>query len=131
MKPEQQALLHKAQTSLDAAQLLLSQQFYDFAVSRAYYTMFYIAAALLLEDDLAFSKHSAVIAAFGQHFAKIERAPRKFHRYLIQGMDSRNVGDYDTGTGLSMAEAKEQIAHAEEFLAFATQELNKPKPPNA
>jgi uncharacterized protein (UPF0332 family) len=38
--PEQQALLAKAQRSLEAAQSLTEQGFYDFAVSRAYYAMF-------------------------------------------------------------------------------------------
>jgi len=79
----------------------------------------YTAEALLLEDDLAFSKHSAVIAAFGKNFAKMKRAPQKFHRYLIQGMDSRNVGDYDINSQLSTTDAAEQIARAEEFLTFA------------
>jgi uncharacterized protein (UPF0332 family) len=37
----QQALLSKAQRSLDAAQSHIQQEFYDFAVSRTYYAMFY------------------------------------------------------------------------------------------
>ncbi|MBD1870845.1 HEPN domain-containing protein [Leptolyngbya sp. FACHB-541] len=39
MTPEQQALLHKAQRSLEASQNLIEQGFYEFAVSRAYYAM--------------------------------------------------------------------------------------------
>ena len=42
MMPEQQALLKKAKNSLAAAHLLLNEGFYDFAVSRIYYAMFYI-----------------------------------------------------------------------------------------
>jgi uncharacterized protein (UPF0332 family) len=80
MMPEQQALLKKAENSLAAAQLLLNEGFYDFAVSRIYYAMFYIAEAFLLGEGLAFSSHSAVIAAFGRHFAKTERVPPEFHR---------------------------------------------------
>lgn len=38
---------------------------YDFAVSRAYYAMFYIAEAFLLGQDLSFSSHAGVISAFG------------------------------------------------------------------
>jgi uncharacterized protein (UPF0332 family) len=45
--PEQQALLDKARRSIEAAQSLIQQKFYDFAVSRAYYAMFYVAEALL------------------------------------------------------------------------------------
>jgi uncharacterized protein (UPF0332 family) len=38
--------------------------------------MFYIAEAILLDDELNYSKHSAVIAAFGKHFVKqIVRLP--------------------------------------------------------
>lgn len=33
--------------SLEAAQSLIEQGFYDFAVSRAYYAKFYVAEALL------------------------------------------------------------------------------------
>ena len=106
MSPEQAALLHKAQESQRAARLLADQEFYDFAVSRAYYAMFYIVEAFLLGEGLAFSKHSAVISEYGQRFAKPERVPRKFHRYLIEGADSRNAGDYDIGPGLSKAEAE-------------------------
>lgn len=73
MTAEQAALLQKAQKSLRAARLLADQGFYDFAVSRAYYAMFYIAEAFLLGEGLAFSKHSAVISAFGERFAKSGR----------------------------------------------------------
>jgi len=119
MTREQIALLRKARASLQAARLLADQKFYDFAVSRAYYAMFYTAEAFLLEEGLAFSKHSAVIAAFGQHFAKTGRVPSKYHRYLIEAQSSRNVGDYDIGPGLSEKEAASQIARASEFLELA------------
>lgn len=55
MTPEQAALLHKADESLQAAQLLAGQNFHGFAVSRAYYAMYYIAEAFLLEKGLSFS----------------------------------------------------------------------------
>jgi uncharacterized protein len=116
MTPAQAALLKKAKDSLDAARLLVERGFYDFAVSRAYYAMFYVAEAFLLGEGLSFSKHSAVIAAFGQHFVKTGRVPHEFHRYLIEGEDSRNVGDYDIVSGLNKEEALEQIEHADMFL---------------
>lgn len=55
MTPEQQALLDKARRSLEAARSLIEQQFYDFAVSRAYYAAFYAAEALLDHEGLSFS----------------------------------------------------------------------------
>jgi uncharacterized protein (UPF0332 family) len=123
MTPEQSALLQKAQSSIDAAKLLVSEEFYDFAVSRAYYAMFYIAEAILLDDELNYSKHSAVIAAFGKHFVKTNRAPAHFHRYLIDAQDSRLIGDYDPIPTLSKRKASQQIERAEQFLQFGQEFL--------
>lgn len=119
MTPEQAALLKKAKDSLEAARLLIEKGFYDFAVSRAYYSMFYIAEAFLLGEGLSFSKHSAVISAFGKHFVKAGRVSHEFHRYLIEGEDSRNIGDYDIAPGLNKEEALEQLEHADRFLDLA------------
>src|SRR5262245_22755628 len=69
MTPEQTALLQKARDSLRGAKLLATNGLYDFAASRAYYVMFYVAEALLLGQGLSFSTHAAAIAAFGQRFA--------------------------------------------------------------
>ena len=79
MTPEQKALLEKAQDSLGAAELLAKNRYFDFAVSRAYYSMFYIAEAFLLGEGSAFSKHSSVIAAFGQLLTKSGRVPAQFY----------------------------------------------------
>jgi uncharacterized protein (UPF0332 family) len=61
MTPEQQALLDKATRSLNAARLLAQDGSRDFAVSRAYYAMFYVAQAFLIQKNLSFSTHSGVI----------------------------------------------------------------------
>ncbi len=123
MTDEQLALLQKAKASLQAAKLLANQSFHDFAVARSYYTMFYIAEAFLLGEGLAFSKHSSVIAAFGQKFVKTGSIPQEFHGYLIKGRDSRNIGDYDIKTGLTKDDVTEQISRAEKFLDLAQQKI--------
>ena len=86
--------------------------------------MFYLAEAMLWGEGLSFSKHSAVIAAFGQRFAKTDTALQDFHHYLIEGQHSRNTGDYDIGPGLSEDEAAEQIQRAEKFVALAKSRLS-------
>jgi uncharacterized protein (UPF0332 family) len=129
MKPEQATLLRKARQSLRGAQVLADQEcLYDLAVSRAYYVMFYVAEAFLLGEGLAFSKHSAVIAAFGERFAKTGRVPPEFHRYLLDGTDRRNVGDYGLGPELPKSVADEQIARAARFLELAEQLLGPISP---
>ena len=119
MTPEQGDLLTQACDSLAAAKLLYAQGYHGFAASRAYYTMFYVAEACLLDKGLAFSKHSGVHAAFGEHFAKTGVVPSAFHRYLIRGMEVRHAGDYGKTRSVSHEEAAEQITHAEQFLELA------------
>ncbi|HHR85572.1 MAG TPA: HEPN domain-containing protein [Candidatus Acetothermia bacterium] len=87
-------LLDKAQESLAVARLLRQANYYDFAASRAYYGMFYVAEAALLSLGLSFSKHSAVVAAFGWHLANEGLLPRHLHRYLLDAFDLRAMGDY-------------------------------------
>jgi uncharacterized protein (UPF0332 family) len=123
MTLEQEKLLQKSRESVKAAQLLAREELYDIAVSRAYYAMFYIAEAFLIGDNLSFSKHSAVISKFGEVFARTERLPVKFHRYLIQAEQSRIKADYDATSKSTELEATEQISRAEEFLVLAQEFL--------
>ncbi len=125
MTLEQEQLFQKSQESLKAAKLLAREELYDIAVSRAYYAMFYIAEAFLIGDNLSFSKHSAVISKFGEIFARTERLPVKFHRYLIQAEQSRIKADYDATSRSTELEATEQISRAEEFLILAQEFLFK------
>jgi uncharacterized protein (UPF0332 family) len=119
LKPEQTALLRKAGESLRAAQLLATNELLDFAASRAYYTMFYVAEAFLLNEGLTFSSHAAVISAFGRDFARTGWVPVEFHRYLIDAQDLRNRGDYDIDSAITESEANQLIGHAQQFLELA------------
>ena len=118
MNPHCLALLQKAQRSFDGSRLMVENGFYEFAVSRAYYTMFYVAEAFLLSQGRSFSSHAAVIAAFGRYVAKPGLVPVIFHRYLIDAQDARIRGDYEVETGLNRDDALEQIDIAQEFLAL-------------
>ena len=49
------ALMQKAERSLKVSRDLIESGNYDFALSRAYYAMYYAATALLLTKDMKFS----------------------------------------------------------------------------
>jgi uncharacterized protein (UPF0332 family) len=119
MTEDQEELLLKAQQSLAAAQLLLGNDYTDFAASRAYYAMFYAAEALLEGDGLSFSSHSGVISAFGREFARTKRVPAKFHRYLIEAQNLRTTGDYGQFNAVDQAQAANIVEQSEEFLVMA------------
>jgi uncharacterized protein (UPF0332 family) len=79
---------------------------------------------LLLDRGLSFSSHAATIAAFGRLFARTGTLDAKYHRYLIDGQDTRNLGDYGIGTSVSEGRAEEMLNWAEEFIAAAQQFLD-------
>lgn len=111
-----QELLAKAAQSIDAAELLLRDGFVDFSAGRAYYAMFYTIEAVLLSRDLSYSKHSAVIAAFGKEFVKTGDLDSRFHRYLLDAFDLRNAGDYGLMNTVSEEPAGRVIREARELL---------------
>jgi uncharacterized protein (UPF0332 family) len=66
ISPEIKHLLELAGESHFGAKTLLEKGLDRFSVAQSYYTMFYLAEALLLFKGKTFSSHSAVIAAFGK-----------------------------------------------------------------
>ncbi len=118
MKPEVEDYLRRARRDLDAAKANLELGYAVVAASRGYYAMFHAAKALLSDEEMSFSKHSAVIAAFGQRFGRTGRVPPELHRFLIAGQELRLNADYDLPDA-PMSEAQEQVRRAEEFLRVA------------
>jgi len=118
-------LLTKAKESLKAAKLLFDGGFYDFSASRSYYTMFYTTEAVLLSKNLSFSKHSAVIAAFGKEFIKTQIFPQKLRDYLVSAFDLRQLGDYGTPSSVSKDKAQMLIEQAKEFIIFVEEYSKK------
>ncbi len=128
MTEDQQELIEEARDSILAATLLLNGGYPGYAASRAYYAMFYIAEAFLEGLGMSFSKHSAVIAAFGQHFAQTGKVPAEFHRFLLEAYELRHKGDYSLRHAVTNDQAQEQIVRAEEFLKL-TERFIGPLPP--
>jgi uncharacterized protein (UPF0332 family) len=128
MTKEQEALLSKARETLRAAKLLATNSLLDSAASRAYYTMFYLAGALL-GKGLSFAKHGSLLAAFGQHLVKTGEVEAKFHRYLINAQDNRIEGDYSAQSSLTQIQVETMTAEAEEFLEMSERILSTPPPP--
>jgi uncharacterized protein (UPF0332 family) len=119
LTPQQEGPLAKARRNLRSARVLLADGDYDSAVSRAYYAMFYVAEALLLSKGLAYSKHSAVIAAFGKEFAKTGELSAEFHAHLREAAEARNISDYQTVSHITEETALQHISRADELLAVA------------
>ena len=114
--PEIEVLISRADDSHQAARLLLDKGFSNFSAAQSYYTMFYLAEALLHSKGLEFSSHSALIAAYGKEFAKTELLNPEFHRRLITVERRRAVAHYGAESSVSDESALESYQWAEEFM---------------
>lgn len=116
IEEEMAKLVAKGDKNLQAARDQLQKGYTDVAVSRGYYAMFYYTTALLLTKNLRFSKHSAVISAFGEHFAKPEIVPKHLHRKLMDAFELRSTGDYEYMEEIPEQDAEELLRDAEDFI---------------
>src|SRR5262249_4814639 len=106
-------LISKSEKSLKAAKRDIEEGDYDFAVSRAYYSMFHMATALLLTKNLFASKYSGLLSLFSAHFVQTGRIDPSFHRDFHRAFDLRVEGDYSSEFSVSRQEAQELCQKAE------------------
>jgi len=109
--------MRKSEEKLNAAKTLFREGFVDDAISRAYYSMFHAASAVLFAEGITVESHSALKTMFGLHFVKTGKIDKKYGRWLNKLKDERENGDYDIFTSFEREDAKEDINEAEEFLS--------------
>ena len=109
--------LKAARDDLAEAEASYQRSGYKWSTIQTYYAMFHAVEALMLDRDLSFSKHSAVIAAFGKKFVKTGIFDSRFHRSLLNAFDLRNAGDYGITHSACKEKANQTIAEAGELLS--------------
>ena len=114
---EIQHFITLAEESHDAAKGLIKLGHPRFSAAQSYYTLFYLAQALLLTKGMIFSSHSAVVAAYGKEFAKTGLLDSKFHRYIIDAQERREIGHYgDQQEEVTNEQALQSLQWANEFI---------------
>jgi hypothetical protein len=109
--------MRKSEEKLNAAKTLFREGFVDDAISRAYYSMFHAASAVLFAEGITVESHSALKTMFGLHFVKTGKIDKRYGRWLNKLKDERENGDYDIFTSFEREDAKEDINEVEEFLS--------------
>ncbi len=112
-------LLAQAELRLEAARHLLMNDYYEDAVSRAYYSMYFAATALLLAKNIQVKTHRGLVARFGQEFVERGLMEKHFGRILRIAMELRSEADYSISREISKEEAAVTVDDAEKFLMKA------------
>ena len=108
--------LDKAINKLESAEYLFDGGYYEDAASRAYYSMYYGAKALLALKKIYPKTHSGLISKFGLQFIKKGYLDVIYGRAISQAKDIRESADYGVGIEISKEEAEDVITNAKSFL---------------
>ncbi len=108
--------MKRAQIELRASESNIREEFYAVAVSRAYYAMFYAAMAALAHFNISRSKHSGIIAAFGEYLVKTGEIEPEFGRMLPGAYDARQEADYSALVTLDRSIAEFHLEQARQFV---------------
>ena len=100
------ALLEKAEEKLNAAKYLFDGDYYEDAVSRAYYSMHNAAKAALALKDIKVKGHKAVLSMFGLHVIKENDVEDYYGKALRFAKEEREKSDYEIFVKISKEEAE-------------------------
>jgi len=117
--------MENAHEMLDVARLNFDSDYYGSTCNRAYYAIFYAASALLFSKEMSFGKHSAVLAAFRQHFIKTSEFDVKWSGIYQRVMSHRQSGDYDINVRVEKEQAMLDVEDAQAFVEEVEQWLRK------
>lgn len=81
--------------TFEAAKILAENGFWNSAINRLYYSLFYAVNALLVLHDIQTKSHSSTKSQFSLYFIKTGRLDKKYGRLLAELFDWRQKGDYE------------------------------------
>jgi len=87
--------IETAYKTVEAAKVLAEKGFWNSAVNRLYYAIFYAVNALLVVNDISTKSHSATKSKFSLHFIKTGKFDKKYGKLLSELYDWRQKGDYE------------------------------------
>ena len=76
--------IKSAFTTFDAAKVLADNGFWNSAVNRLYYSVFYSVNALLVQNEIYANSHSGMRSQFYLHFVKTGKLDKKFGALLAE-----------------------------------------------
>lgn len=112
---EVKAYLKLSDEALESSQLLYDNQKFRDCVSRAYYSMFYMAKALLCSTERPAHKHRGVIDQFNLYYIKPKKIEHKFYLLYVKAFEDRLNADYQVLDPILQELAEQKLRDAAEF----------------
>ncbi|AQG78758.1 HEPN domain-containing protein [Spirosoma montaniterrae] len=107
--------LERAESALDAADVLLENDQNLALANRSYYAIFYCICALLLTERIVTKKHEGARVKFHELFVKTGRFSKDAGRMLERNFEARQSADYDMETEITKEQAQLLLHDARAF----------------
>jgi hypothetical protein len=108
--------LKLADEEFSAASYLFEGGYLREAASRAYFSMFHAAKALLYLREKYPKTHAGVISKFGEEFVKSGEIEKVYGEMLAQAETLRAKADYDIEREITEVEVEDVLDSCEKFL---------------
>jgi uncharacterized protein (UPF0332 family) len=109
--------MHRARKALKASEVLFDGEFYEDAVSRAYYAVLHASKAALATRHCAPKTHRGAKLSFGKLFVKNGPIEAEFARVFTEEQDCREFCDYKADFHMAENDARCRLEDAARFVA--------------
>jgi len=116
--------IETAYKTYEAAKVLADNGFWNSAVNRLYYALFYAVNALLVFSEIPTKSHSATKSQFSMHFIKTGRLDKRYGRLLSQLFDWRQKGDYENVFDYDQKVVEPLFSPVKEMIEIIEKEIN-------
>lgn len=116
--------IESSRKTFEAAKVLAQNGFWNSAVNRLYYAVFYAVNALLVLNKIQTKSHSATKSQFSLHFVKTGKFDKKYGRLLAELFDWRQKGDYENIFDYDSDSVQPLFLPVEEFISLIENEIN-------
>jgi uncharacterized protein (UPF0332 family) len=116
--------IESAHKTFEAAKILAENGFWNSAVNRLYYSLFYAVNALLFMNGIITKSHSATKSQFSLYFVKSGKFDKKYGKLLSELFDWRQKGDYDNIFDYDNDSVQPLFKPVEEMIRLIEEEIN-------
>ncbi len=114
-----------AHKTLGAARVLADHGYWNSALNRLYYAVFYAVNALLVLNNIKTKSHTAVKSQFSWHFVKTGEIDKKHGKLFAQLFDLRQKGDYENLIEYGSDDVKPFFEPAEEMINLIDKKIHR------
>ncbi len=116
--------LKSARKTFEAAKILAENQYWNSAVNRLYYSLYYAVNALLVLNEIQTKSHSSTKSQFSLYFVKTGKFDKKYGKLFSELFDWRQKGDYENIFDYNNESVQPLFEPVEEMIKLIEKEVN-------